>query len=71
LDPAVGCGEVRTRAADKVSDIEGKIGALERMRNVLMDLISRCSGEGPTIDCPILRALEAPKPHSRATEQEP
>jgi MerR family mercuric resistance operon transcriptional regulator len=70
LNPEVSCGDVRTRALAKVSDIEAKVRALERMRGILTDLISRCSGEGPTGDCPILHALEESKPLAGETEQQ-
>jgi MerR family mercuric resistance operon transcriptional regulator len=70
LDPEVGCGDVRSRAEAKVSDIGAKVRALERMRDVLTDLISRCSGEGPITECPILHALEESNPPASEREQE-
>lgn len=58
MDPKGSCADVRTRAAGKVADIELKLASLGRMRAVLRDLMDACPGDGPTEDCPILRAMD-------------
>lgn len=52
------CGEVFERAGEKIAEIEGRIGELERMKSALEQLASACSGTGPTGECPFLDALE-------------
>lgn len=59
VDPKTTCGEIRKVAAAKMTDIEGKIRFLQRMKDVLTKLVAACSGLGPTSDCPILEALES------------
>ncbi|MCO5166616.1 MAG: heavy metal-responsive transcriptional regulator [Planctomycetes bacterium] len=53
------CADVRAKAEAKVNDIEEKVQALETFKGALLRLVSRCSGAGPTSDCPILEAIEA------------
>ena len=52
------CADVRQHAVAKITDIDMRIASLQRMRMVLLDLASVCSGSGPTTDCPILAALD-------------
>ena len=52
------CADVFEVAQTKISEIDGKVEELERMRGALVRLSAECSGEGPTGDCPILEALE-------------
>src|SRR5579885_1353155 len=56
LDATASRAEVRRQA--KVADIEAKIADLQRMRDVLQNLVRKCHGEGATTGCPILGALE-------------
>ena len=58
VDESASSGEVRSRAQDKVAQINEKICALQEMRDALSHLIEQCSGEGPMSDCPILEAME-------------
>jgi Hg(II)-responsive transcriptional regulator len=57
-DPEAGCAEVRACAEAKIKDIDAKIGALTAMKYALSTLVTECSGEGPSSDCPILASLE-------------
>lgn len=57
--PGSTCSDVRTRAQVKISDIAGRIAALDRMRATLEGLAAGCPGDAPVADCPILGALEA------------
>ena len=50
--------DVRTRAEEKLSEIEAKIAALQAMRGALRRLMEACCGSGPTGACPILDALD-------------
>jgi len=59
VDPGCTCGEVKTRALAKVTDVERKIAALRRIRGALLDLADACPGGDATADCPILDALDA------------
>lgn len=50
-------GRVKRTAQLKLSDVESRIAALERVRDGLAKLIEACPGQGRAADCPILRAL--------------
>ena len=58
LDARTSCSEVRKKAEAKISDVEGKIKTLQRMKKALVKLTKACGGKGPTKECPILEALE-------------
>jgi len=49
---------VRKVAQTKLASVEGKITELERMRDVLRELVTACPGHGDTDHCPILRAFD-------------
>ena len=51
--------EVRTLAQAKITDIEKKIQTLQRMKEVLGRITERCSGCGPTSECPILESIDS------------
>ena len=48
---------VKRAAQDKIADVERKIGALERVRDGLLNLVAACPGHGRAEKCPILKAL--------------
>src|SRR5689334_20364477 len=58
LDASATRAEVRKQAKAKVADIEARIADLQRMRDVLQKLISKCHGDGSMTGCPILAALQ-------------
>ena len=58
VDPTTTCAEVRSKAAAKLTDVEQKIEALQRIRTALVKLTAVCRGRGPTSECPILDALD-------------
>lgn len=58
VDPATTCREVKEQAEAKITDIEGKIASLQRMKRALVKLTAVCRGQGPTSECPILDALD-------------
>jgi Hg(II)-responsive transcriptional regulator len=60
--PRARCADVRTYAAHKIEDIDGKIRSLARMRKTLKKLIAECSGDGLTTRCPILESLDSEPP---------
>ncbi len=53
------CDRVRERSLVKIADIERKIRALQKMRRALGDLVSSCSRQRKSDECPILDSLEA------------
>lgn len=53
------CADVRSRALDKIEDVDQKIAVLRAMRKALTGLVEECSGKGPRSECPILNALDA------------
>ena len=52
------CGDVKQRVKAKLKDIEEKIGTLQRMREVLLRLDTKCPGKGPLHSCPVLETLD-------------
>jgi Hg(II)-responsive transcriptional regulator len=62
LDPATTRAEVRQKAVDKLTTIEGKIHDLKRMGDALRKLVEACDGQGPLAGCPILDALDGTTP---------
>ncbi|VAX15909.1 Transcriptional regulator, MerR family [hydrothermal vent metagenome] len=53
-----GCADVRAKALEKISDVKGKIGELNKIQKALTKLAASCKGDGPVSDCPILEALD-------------
>lgn len=51
------CREVWQFASQKLQEIELKIRDLQSMRTILLDLSSRCPGQGPINSCPIVERL--------------
>lgn len=58
LDATTTCRDVRSRAEEKILDIDRKIQALKRMKRALTDLTKACNGKGSVSECPILQAFE-------------
>jgi MerR family mercuric resistance operon transcriptional regulator len=59
IDPKTTCADIKERAELKISDIEGKIRALQSMKRALTKLVTLCRGRGPTSECPILEMLNS------------
>lgn len=55
------CATVQERARRKIVEVEGKIAALNAIKNVLMELSQTCTGRGPVTQCPILECLSSEK----------
>jgi MerR family mercuric resistance operon transcriptional regulator len=58
ISPGTTCSDVKSKAEEKIADIEGKIKTLQRMKKALVKVTKTCSGAGPASECPILEALE-------------
>ena len=58
VDPNTSCADVKARAEAKLSSIDEKLKALERMKRALTALSASCSGTGSTSACPILESLD-------------
>lgn len=52
------CGEVRRRAKVKIAEVGEKIRDLVRIQSALENLADACPGQGPTSECPILKAMK-------------
>ena len=59
IDAERDCSEVRALAQAKITDIEKKIQTLQLMKKVLGGITERCSGCGPTSECPILDGIDS------------
>ena len=57
LDTKANRADVRLRATEKIENIQGKIEALEQMKQALQHLVHQCHGDGSTAECPILEAI--------------
>ena len=57
MEPGSTCGDMKARVEAKIEDVEHKIDALRQMKEVLLNLVSKCTGKGPIGDCPILEIL--------------
>ena len=55
--PGASCGDVRTRTAGRIREIEAKIATLQRMKSFLDAWAGQCVDAGPAEQCPILGAL--------------
>ncbi len=52
------CRKVRAVALAKARDMEKRIARLSRMREVLLDMATRCEQSQDSDPCPMLKALE-------------
>lgn len=64
-DQSASCEEVRAAASTKLEDIEDKIASLHAMKRALSVLVKSCTRDGSIRECPILEALNDPKPTRR------
>lgn len=56
--PASRCGQVFSKAEEKIKEIETKIQSLQSMKHALLQLKEECEGSRPIQECPILAALD-------------
>lgn len=56
-DPSTPAVDVKRRAEAKITDIEMKIKALQKMKKALVKLTTACSKHGTSGECPLLDAL--------------
>ncbi len=59
IDRKRNSAEVRALAQAKIADIEEKLHTLKKMKRVLSELTERCSGCGPSDECPILKSIDS------------
>lgn len=58
VDPKTTCADVKHRTQAKITEINGKMESLQRMKTALEKLAHECQGRGKTSECPILDALD-------------
>ncbi len=58
VDNPDSCRRVQEKAKSKLEDVRQKINDLQRISEVLDELITSCKGQNKTEDCVILKALE-------------
>jgi len=58
-NPSADKEDVKRQTEAKIESINKKILHLSRIKEILETLDQRCSGHGPTSECPILEALES------------
>ena len=59
IEPDTACDELRIQAEQKIASIDEKIQTLERMKQVLAELVAACHQRKPTSKCPILTILDS------------
>jgi Hg(II)-responsive transcriptional regulator len=59
--PDTTCADFKERTLGKISEVEQKIRALQRIKKALVKLKAACRGQGPTSECTILGALDGLK----------
>ena len=57
VGPGTTCGDVKARVEDKIMEVEKRIADLEKIREALLRMSSKCIGKGPVGQCPILEEL--------------
>jgi MerR family mercuric resistance operon transcriptional regulator len=57
LDGSQACPSTRELAAQKLAMVGEKLCDLLAMKTALATMVSRCDGEHPGVDCPIIQAL--------------
>ncbi len=58
LDPDGSCADIKQEATVKITDIDGKIKSLQKMKRALTQLVAQCDDSYPSSECPILDYLE-------------
>ena len=58
VDPKTTCADVKRRTQAKITEIDGKMESLQRMKTALEKLAQECQGRGKANECPILDALD-------------
>lgn len=59
VDAQTACNEVQQLAEIKVIEVDQKLQTLQRMKQILADLLHHCQTRQSTDECPILAALDA------------
>ncbi len=55
--PGTTCGDIKARVETKIADVEKRIVDLEKIREALLRMSSKCIGKGPVGQSPILEEL--------------
>ncbi len=56
-NPKTTCADIKQRAEMKLADIHQRIHDLEKMGSALETLVTACSADATSAECPILQAL--------------
>ena len=55
--PGTTCDDIKVRVETKIADVEKRIVDLDKIREALLRMSSKCTGKGPFGQCPILEEL--------------
>ena len=55
--PGTTCGAVKKQTEVKIANIDQKIEDLQKIKKVLVDLVSVCPGQAPISECPIIGSI--------------
>ena len=57
ITPESSCADMKSRVAEKLTDVDKKVDELVQIRDALNRLLKKCTGKGPIGSCPILEEL--------------
>ncbi|MHB1075267.1 Hg(II)-responsive transcriptional regulator [Thiobacillus sp.] len=66
LDDGTQCSDARAIAERKLADVRRRLADLQRIEDVLTQLVGRCAAKRGKVRCPLIDALQPPLAHDDA-----
>jgi len=63
LDDGTQCSDARAIAERKLADVRRRLADLQRIEDVLTQLVGRCAAKRGKVRCPLIDALQPPLAH--------
>jgi MerR family mercuric resistance operon transcriptional regulator len=67
LDDGSGCAQARKLASHKLDEVRARLDSLNRLEQVLSELVARCESSRGRVACPLIAALGATEGTADAT----
>ncbi len=58
LEDGSHCGQARAQGERKLADVRARLADLQRIEQVLADLVSRCGSQRGRVRCPLIASLQ-------------